>query len=81
MKSETVQYCLRMNRAFYEDAQDIALVFGLSVSQLFLGAIREFLESQLQQDATHSAVAKIREARRAGLTIARTFAGREKPDS
>ena len=67
MKQQTVQYCLRMTRAAYEDALDVALVFDLSLNQLFLGAIREFVESQLRQDATRSAVAKIREARRAGL--------------
>ena len=70
MKQQTVQYCLRMTRAAYEDALDVALVFDLSLNQLFLGAIREFVESQMRQDATRSAVSKIREARRAGLAHA-----------
>ena len=70
MKQQTVQYCLRMTRSAYEDALDVALVFDLSLNQLFLGAIREFVESQLRQDATRSAVAKIREARSAGLAHA-----------
>ena len=70
MKQQTVQYCLRMTRAAYEDALDVALVFDMSLNQLFLGAIREFVESQLRQDATQSAVTKIREARRAGLAHA-----------
>jgi hypothetical protein len=67
MKQQTVQYCLRMTRSAYEDALDVALVFDMSLNQLFLGAIREFVESQLRQDATQCAVTKIREARRAGL--------------
>lgn len=67
MKPEKVQYCLRMARAAYEDAIDVALVFDMSVNQFFLGAIRSFVDFQLRQEATQSAVAKIREARRAGL--------------
>jgi len=68
MKPERVQYCLRMARAAYEDAIDVALVFDMSLNQFFVGAIRSYVDFQLQQEATHSAVAKIREARRAGLT-------------
>jgi len=67
MKPEKVQYCLRMPRAAYEDAIDVALVFDMSLNRFFLGAIRTFVESQLRQEATRSAVAKIREARSAGL--------------
>ena len=67
MKQDNVQYCLRMTRAAYEDALDVALVFDLSLNQFFLGAIRSYVDYQLRQDATRSAVAKIREARRAGL--------------
>ena len=67
MKPEKVQYCLRMPRAAYEDAIDVALVFDMSLNQFFLGAIRTFVDSQLRQEATQSAVAKIREARSAGL--------------
>jgi hypothetical protein len=79
MKQQTVQYCLRMKRAAYEDALDVALVFDLSLNQLFLGAIREFVGSQLKQEATRSAVSKIREARRAGL--AQASDGSEDEDS
>jgi hypothetical protein len=67
MKQQNVQYCLRMARAAYEDALDVALVFDMSLNQFFLGAIRTFVDHQLRQEATQSAVAKIREARRAGL--------------
>jgi len=67
MKQQNVQYCLRMARAAYEDALDVALVFDMSLNQFFLGAIRSFVAYQLQQEATQSAVTKIREARRAGL--------------
>jgi hypothetical protein len=77
MKSETVQYCLRMTRDAYQDAQDVSLVFGMSVNQLFLEAIRDFVESQLRQEATKSAVAKIREVRRAGLALVKASAGTE----
>lgn len=68
MKPERVQYCLRMARAAYDDAIDVALVFDMSLNQFFLGAIRSYVDFQLQQEATLSAVAKIREARRAGLS-------------
>lgn len=67
VKQDNVQYCLRMTRAAYEDALDVALVFDLSLNQFFLGAIRSYVDYQLRQDATRSAVAKIREARREGL--------------
>lgn len=67
MKQQNVQYCLRMARAAYEDAVDVALVFDMSLNQFFLGAIRSFVDHQLQQEATQSAVTKIREARLAGL--------------
>ncbi|MEX2207109.1 MAG: hypothetical protein WEF50_12845 [Myxococcota bacterium] len=67
MKTERVQYCLRMTRAAYEDATDVALVFDMSLNQFFLGAIRSFVDYQLCQESTRSAVAKIREARGAGL--------------
>ncbi len=67
MKPEKVQYCLRMTRAAYEDAIDVALVFDLSLNKFFLGAIRSFVDYQLCQEATRSAVEKIREARLAGL--------------
>lgn len=80
MKQQTVQYCLRMTRSAYEDALDVALVFDLSLNQLFLGAIREFVESQLRQDATRSAVSKIREARSAGLAHANGSNGSTAPE-
>ncbi len=67
MKQQNVQYCLRMGRAAYEDALDVALVFDMSLNQFFLGAIRSFVDYQLRQEATQSAVTKIREARLAGL--------------
>ena len=67
MKPERVQYCLRMERSAYDDAIDVALVFDMSLNQFFLGAIRSFVDFQLRQEATQSAVAKIREARLAGL--------------
>lgn len=68
MKQQNVQYCLRMARSAYEDALDVALVFDLSLNQFFLSAIRSYVQCQLQQEATQSAVAKIREARLAGLS-------------
>jgi hypothetical protein len=80
MKQQTVQYCLRMTRPAYEDALDVALVFDLSLNRLFLGAIREFVESQLRQDATRSAVSKIREARSAGLAHAHGPNGSPTPE-
>lgn len=70
MKQENVQYCLRMTRAAYEDALDVALVFDLSLNQFFLGAIRSYVDFQLRQDATKTAVTKIREARSEGLADA-----------
>jgi hypothetical protein len=68
MKPERVQYCLRMTRAAYQDAIDVALVFDMSLNQLFLGAIRAFVEYQLCQEATRNALAKIREVRLTGLS-------------
>ncbi|HTO54155.1 MAG TPA: hypothetical protein VMR50_12265 [Myxococcota bacterium] len=65
MKERTIQYSLRIPRDVYENAIDVARVFDLSLNQLFLEAIRELVESQLQQGSTRSAVAKTREARRA----------------
>ncbi len=67
VKQDNVQYCLRMTRAAYDDALDVALVFDLSLNQFFLGAIRSYVDFQLRQDATKTAVAKIREARSEGL--------------
>ena len=62
-----MQYALRLKRASYEDAVDVALVFDMSLNQFFAGAIRRFVEYQLKQETTRSAVSKIREARQAGL--------------
>jgi len=67
MKTQTVQYCLRIPRDAYENALDVALVFDLSLNQFFLGAIRAYVESQLGQDVIRNAVSKTREARSAGL--------------
>jgi hypothetical protein len=67
MKPRATQYCLRIPRDAYDDALDIARVFDMSLNQFFLGAIRSFVAFQMQQDATQNAIAKIREARRAGL--------------
>jgi len=67
MKSQTVQFCLRMPKESYEKAVEVARVFDMSLNQFFLGAIRAYVESQLKEDVIQSAVAKTREARRAGL--------------
>jgi len=67
VKAEKVQYCLRMTRAAYQDAIDVALVFDMSLNRLFLGAIRSFVDYQLCQESTRKAVERIREARRVGL--------------
>jgi len=67
MKSQTVQFCLRMPKESYEQAVEVARVFDMSLNQFFLGAIRAYVESQLGEDLIQSAVAKNREARRAGL--------------
>lgn len=81
MKPERVQYCLRMTRAAYEDATDVALVFDMSLNQFFLGAIRSFVDYQLCQESTRSAVAKIREARGAGLVDGGATSARSEPKS
>ena len=70
MKTQTVQYCLRIPRDAYENALDVALVFDMSLNQFFLGAIRAYVDSQLSQDVIRNAVAKTREARSAGLVNA-----------
>lgn len=67
MKDPVSQYCLRMKRSAYEDALDVALVFGLSMNQFLVGAIHQYVQTQLEQDSIRSAVAKVREARQAGL--------------
>jgi len=71
MKPRTVQYCLRVPREVHEDALDVARVFDMSLNQFFLGAIRTYVEAQLRQEVVRSAVAKAREARRAGLVSGR----------
>jgi hypothetical protein len=67
MKSQPVQFCLRMPKESYEQAVEVARVFDLSLNQFFLRAIRCYVESQLKEDVIQSAVTKTREARRAGL--------------
>lgn len=67
MKSDVLQYCLRLPRALYTDALDVAAVFGLSLNKFLLAAVTEYVTSQLKQETTRSAIAKAREARRAGL--------------
>ena len=67
LKTQTVQYCLRIPKEAYDNAVDVALVFDMSLNQFFLGAIRSYVDSQLGQDLIRNAVAKTREARRAGL--------------
>ena len=69
MKSRAMQYCLRIPRDAYEDALDIARVFDMSLNQFFLGAIRAYVEAQKKQEVIRLAVAKSREARRAGLAV------------
>jgi hypothetical protein len=67
MKTDIQQYCLRLPRSVYSDALDVASVFGLSMNRFLLAAVREYVESQLQQEKIKGAVAKSREARQAGL--------------
>ena len=67
MKSDVLQYCLRLPRSVYVDALDVSAVFGLSLNKFLLTAVREYVESQLKQETTRSAIAKAREARSAGL--------------
>jgi len=66
MKDHISQYCLRMSRSDYLQALDLAFVFGLSMNQFLVGAIKQYVRSQLEQEATRSAVAKVREVREAG---------------
>lgn len=66
-KPRNIQYCLRLTREAYQDALDVALVFDMSLNQFFVGAIRTFVDDQLRQEVTRAAVAKVREARSAGL--------------
>ena len=67
MKARAMQYCLRIPREAYEDALDIARVFDMSLNQFFLQAIRSYVDAQKKQEVIRLAVAKSREARRAGL--------------
>ncbi len=67
MKPRAMQYCLRIPRDAYDDALDIARVFDMSLNQFFLQAIRSYVEAQKKQEVIRAAVAKSREARRAGL--------------
>ncbi len=67
MKSDVLQYCLRLPRAVYVDALDLAAVFGISLNKFLLAAVTEYVESQLKQETARSAIAKAREARQAGL--------------
>ncbi len=67
MKDPISQYCLRMPRPAYDDALDVALVFGLSMNQFLVGAVRHYVQTQLEQESIHTAVSKVREARKAGL--------------
>ena len=67
MKTRATQYCLRIPRDAYEDALDIARVFDMSLNQFFLQAIRSYVDAQKKQEVIRTAVAKSREARRAGL--------------
>ena len=67
MKPRAMQYCLRIPRDAYDDALDIARVFDMSLNQFFLQAIRSYVEAQKKQEVIRTAVAKSREARRAGL--------------
>ena len=67
MKPRATQYCLRIPRDAYDDALDIARVFDMSLNQFFLQAIRSYVEAQKKQEVIRTAVAKSREARRAGL--------------
>lgn len=70
MKARATQYCLRIPREAYEDALDIARVFDMSLNQFFLQAIRAYVDAQKRQEVIRTAVAKSREARRAGLVNA-----------
>jgi len=67
MKPRAMQYCLRIPRDAYDDALDIARVFDMSLNQFFLQAIRSYVDAQKKQEVIRAAVAKSREARRAGL--------------
>lgn len=67
MKSDVLQYCLRLPRSVYVDALDVAAVFGLSLNKFLLAAVSEYVDSQLKQETTRSAIAQAREARKAGL--------------
>jgi hypothetical protein len=79
MDERTVQYCLRLPRELYHDAADVAHVFHLSLNRLLVEAIRGFVASQLQQDATGGAIERIREARHAGLVEAGPVPGPARP--
>ncbi|HXZ86240.1 MAG TPA: hypothetical protein VEI82_12200 [Myxococcota bacterium] len=75
MKTQTVQFCLRIPKEAYDQAVDVARVFDLSLNQFFLRAIRSYVESQLGEDVIRNAVAKTHEARRAGLVSRRRGEG------
>ncbi len=70
MKADVLQYCLRLPREVYVDAFDLAAVFGMSLNKFLLKAVTEYVESQLKHETARSAIAKAREARRAGLAPA-----------
>ncbi|HTO54153.1 MAG TPA: hypothetical protein VMR50_12255 [Myxococcota bacterium] len=75
MERRPVQYCLRIPPELYEDAVDLAGVFDLSLNRFLAAAIQKFVASQLLQEPTARAVARIREARSVGLVTATPAAG------
>ncbi len=67
MKAQTIQHSVRMPRELYEDAVDVAAVFGMNVNRLILEALRGYLGGQLEREVVRNAVDRVREARKKGL--------------
>ena len=65
MKSDLQQCSLRLPRPVWPDAVDLAGLFGVSVNQFLITAIREYVEMQLRQEPSRIAIERMREARRA----------------
>lgn len=53
----------RLPESLYRDAQDLALVFNLSLNELLIDDIESFVRSQLEKSVIASAVERMRAAR------------------
>jgi hypothetical protein len=55
----------RLPEPLYRDAQDLALVFNLSLNELLIEGIESYVQSQLEKSVIASAVERMRAAREA----------------